>query len=225
MPKEKCGDYGGRNQDGQPCGAWAGAGVEGEDEGRCADHRGDAKTQNISPVDLIERIRKYERNPDDALAVDPNDVTTKARRLCVPHLQAEGMTQAEIASVFEVNVSTINRDIKRIRNNEIDDVLKVSENDLAYELIKEARRAAPKLRAQGEFKKAFEVKDKLKDALDDLNLIELAPDRVVLSLDELDAFVGLAVDTIREKYDDVESAEDLIDELDRRISAGQKRIG
>lgn len=61
MP-ETCGDYGGKTKSGTPCDRPAGWGVDGEDTGKCNQHRKDTKTEKTQASDTKTTNSNDERN-------------------------------------------------------------------------------------------------------------------------------------------------------------------
>lgn len=172
---EKCKDYGGKKDNGDPCHRDAGWGVDGENEGRCTDHRAgnhwSDKAERVKPIDLLKKLQNG--------VLDPERVGTAERRACLPVLcWDQGKTYEEAAEIFDVSKGTIGEDWQKIKNGWAKKVVQVSSSELAAEVFQSIKRDATKLRNQGKYEAANRVIARGIETLQDLGLVDKQADEV-----------------------------------------------
>lgn len=150
--KETCGDYGGTNKKGEPCG-------QATDGGRCADHE-DQMAEHINQKINIERMVKGLNSG----TIDPENVSTEERRACIPYLRVNsGRSYEGIGALFNVSKAQIHYDMQAILERHVEMIKEINPEDVGAQILMEIERDISELRKQGDHRSAVKsMRDKVK---------------------------------------------------------------
>lgn len=112
-------------------------------------------------------------------SLDPKTLTKDKRQLCVRFLMHEGKYSSyEMATILDVDRSTIMRDRKEIRNENALAQLVIDEADIAIEMIEAAEFAATKLIGQKKYKDAWTVRKECLEKLQSMGYVKKVEEKL-----------------------------------------------
>ena len=120
-------------------------------------------------VDILKRIREQSLNP--------KEISTSDRRVCVAYLRLEGYTQEEIAEIFRVSRQTIIRDEKANRRDAARLVDDIDVKSVAGSLIAWARHLAAKALREKNYALAWKIQRDLVSDLQSLGYLPRSPEQ------------------------------------------------
>ena len=120
-------------------------------------------------VDTLKKIREG--------FLDPKEISTSDRRVCVAYLRLEGCTQEEIAEIFKVHRQTIIRDERANRREAAKLVDEIDVKSVAGSLIAWARHLAAKALRVKNYALAWKIQRDLVSDLQSLGYLPRSPEQ------------------------------------------------
>jgi len=137
-------------------------------------------TSNV--VDTLKKIRGG--------FLDPKEISTSDRRVCVVYLRLEGCTQEEIAEIFKVHRQTIIRDERANRRETAKLMDEIDVKSVAGNLIAYARHLIAKTLREKKYGLAWKIKIELISVLQSLGYLPR-------SAEQLRVQIGTFVDLVQ----------------------------
>ncbi|GAF80741.1 unnamed protein product [marine sediment metagenome] len=135
-------------------------------------------------VDILKRIRERSLNP--------KEISTSDRRVCVVYLRLEGCTQEEIAEILKVHRQTIIRDERANRREAAKLVDEIDVKSVAGNLIACARHLIAKTLREKNYALAWKIRKELISVLQSLGYLPRSPEQYHVQIDTFVDLVQLA---------------------------------
>ncbi len=120
-------------------------------------------------VDTLKKIREE--------SLDPKEISTSDRRVCVTCLRLEGYTQEDIAGILKVHRQTIIRDERANRREAAKLVDEIDVKSVAGSLIAWARHLAAKALREKNYALAWKIQRDLVSDLQSLGYLPRSPEQ------------------------------------------------
>ena len=144
-----------------------------------------------SVVDILKKIHEQSLNP--------KEISTSDRRVCVACLRLEGYTQEEIAKIFRVSRQTIIRDEKANRRELARLVDDIDVKSFAGSLIDWARHLAAKALREKNYALAWKIQRDLVSDLQSLGYLPRSPEQYLVQIGTFVDLVQLATKKVDAK--------------------------
>ncbi len=142
-------------------------------------------------VDILKRIRGG--------FLDPKEISTSDRRVCVTYLKLEGCTQEQIAEILKVHRQTIIRDERANRREAAKLVDEIDVKSVAGNLIAWARHLAAKALRVKNYALAWKIQRDLVSDLQSLGYLPRSPEQYHVQIGTFVDLVQLATKKVDAK--------------------------
>jgi len=131
--------------------------------------------------------------------LDPKEISTSDRRVCVVYLRLEGYTQEEIAKIFKVHRQTIIRDERANRRETAKLVDEIDVKSVAGSLIACARHLAAKTLREKNYALAWKIQRELISVLQSLRYLPRSAEQFRVQIGTFVDLVQLATKKVDAK--------------------------